>query len=770
MKRREFIKVVSVASAGLALGPLVTEEVAQAAGNPFVFDAANPTADRFPQSVGSGDPTPGSLILWTRVQPMANDTAPKVVYQVARTPDFGQPLAQGTFTTGSDMDYTVRVKLMGLDPATTYYYRFSYSNTTSKTGRAKTAPTNEATSEVKFGFISCQDYTNGFYPALGILAQEDLDFVVFLGDYVYETTGAGFQGQVRNIPLPDGGDLGQGGKFALTLADYRTLYKTYRSDLQLQAVHEAFAFITIWDDHEFSNDAWGANGTYFNEAKSEYNVTRRKAANRAWYEFTPADIGAYDDSKTYDNSLTIYRTFRFGTLLELIMTDERLYRTDHLIPEGPAIPAINKPANSELGSRYFVPKQYFDAVEAAKPAITMLGATQKDWFKARLSGSAAKWKVWGNEVSLLRMLLNLPPQTKVPPIYLDLDQWDGYNRERSELMKFIKDQGLKNVVAVTGDIHAFIAGKVYENFDDQSQPPAMVDFSCAGVASQPFYYALYGGAAAPGSAFGALEPILRYNPATDTNGVDSILLSGNPHLKHTRTLAYGYATVTVQANRLRVALKEVNGIDSPQRTLKRVFNYLVPLDTPDILPESPEGLPTAGADRWLAITGFEVTNQQGFLDYWRQNGGLKAFGYPISPVLLEEGKQVQYFERQRFEYFPNNQPPYRVQLGLLGYWAASKVNNKEAFAPTNPAGYRYYTQTKHNLSPRFQAFWDSNGGLPIFGFPISEEFEEQLAGQPTRKVQYFERTVLRYFPENSSEFQAQGDLLGVAYYQEAYFR
>ena len=761
-----------MASAGLALGPLLTEPTAQAASDssPFVFDTTKPAAARFPQSVGAGDPKPGSMILWTRVQPDAGDTAPTIAYQVSKAADFSNPVATGTFPTGPEMDYTVRIKLVNLEPATIYYYRFSYKDTASHTGRAKTAPTTDASTEVKFGFISCQDYTNGYYPALGILAQEDLDFVVFLGDYVYETTGAGFQGGVRNIMLPDGGDLGQGGKFARTLADYRTLYKTYRSDPQLQAVHEAFAFVTIWDDHEFSNDVWGATGTYFNEAKDEYDPTRRKSANRAWYEYTPADITPYDDSKTYDNSLTIYRSFRFGSLLELIMTDERLYRSKHLIPEGPAIAAIGKPANSEIGSRYFVPKQYFDAVEAAKPPITMLGATQKAWFKAQLAGSTAKWKIWGNEVSLLRMLLALPAQLKVPPIYLDLDEWDGYNRERSELMKFIKEQGIKNVVAVSGDIHAFFAGKVFENYDDQTQPPAMVDFTCAGVASQPFYYALYGGAAAPNSPYAPLEPVLRYNPATDTNGVDTILQAGNPHITHVRSLSYGYATATVQANQLRIAFKEVNGIDSAHRTIKRVFNFLVPLDKADIVVEQPAGSPADSLDRWLAITGFEVTNRQGFLDYWRKNGGLKAFGYPISPVLLEDGKQVQYFERQRFEYFPNNQPPYNVQLGLLGYWAADKVANKTPFAPTSATGSRFYTQTKHNISPRFQAFWDNNGGLPIFGFPISEEFEEQLPGQPLRKVQYFERTVLRYFPENNAEFSAQGDLLGVAYYRASYYR
>ncbi len=769
MKRREFIKVVSVATSGLALPALGHLSTADAAEDPYAFDPARPAVDRFPQSLMSGDPQPGSMILWTRVQP-ANpqpDTSALVAYQVSATPDFKGMVAGGTFTTTAETDYTVRIKLVGLVPSTRYYYRFIYDRTVSKTGRIKSAPSLNSAAEIKFGYISCQDYTNGYYGALTALAQEDLDFVVHLGDYIYETVGADFQGQARTIALPDGANLGGGVKAAQTLADYRAIYKTYRTDPQLQAVQEAFPMIVIWDDHEFTNDAWGDHGTYFNEAKDETDVARRKAASRAWYEFMPADIGIYDDSKPYEASLSIYRSFRFGNLLELIMTDERLYRSDHLIPEGPAIPAIGKPANSELGSRYFVPKAYFDAIEAAKPPISMLGATQKEWFKDKLKNSEAKWKIWGNEVSLLRMLLDLT-RFGAPAFYLNLDQWDGYNRERSELMKYMRENSIKNVMAITGDIHAFFGGKVYENYDDQTKEAVMVDFSVAGVASSPFYGAIYGGAATPGSAFAPLEPQLRYDPRTDTNGVDALLLAGNPHLKHVRSLAYGYATVAVTPTNLRVALKEVSGIDAPERAIKRVYNFLVPLDKADILPEPTSSGPGAG-DRWLADTGFEVTNAQGFLDFWRSRGGLKVFGYPISPVLNEGGRQVQYFERQRFEYFPNNPAPYKVQLGLLGRWAAQKAGNRPVFDSVAKSGDRYYPETGQNLSPLFTAFWDANGGLSIWGFPISQEFEEANDGK-TRKVQYFERAVLRSFPENSPEYRVQGDLLGTWYYRSIYFK
>lgn len=764
MKRREFIKVVSVSTSALALAGFPLANVLAQDG-PYNFDPANPAISRFPQSVMSGDPTPNSLILWTRVQ----STAPSaiVAYQVSKTADFSTILTQGTFTTDSSMDYTVRIKLTGLEAYTFYYYRFIFEQTASKTGRTKTAPNSGDNLPIKFGFMSCQDYTNGFYAALGIMAEENLDFMVHLGDYIYETVGAGFQGSNRTINLPDGFIAGPDyGKAALTLADYRTIYKTYRSDPQMQALNEAFPLIAIWDDHEYSNDAWGATATYFNESKDEFNPTRRKTANKVWFEFMPADIPAYDDSQPYDKSLKIYRNFRFGGLLELIMTDERLYRSDHLIPEGPAIAPIAKPLNSELGSRYFVPRQYFDALEAAKPPISMLGITQKDWFKDKLANSTATWKIWGNEVSLLRMLLDLS-SAGATVYYLNLDQWDGYNRERSELMKYISQNNIKNVVAVTGDIHSFFAGKVYENYDDQTKPAVIVDFNGAGVSSTPFYYGLYAPTTIAGSPFAPLEPVLRYNPATDTNGVDTLLKLANPHLKHARSLAYGFSTVTVEANQLRVSFKEV-AVDSAKRSIKKVYNFVVPNGTADILPEAGTDLPDSTADSWLAITGFEVDNRNGFLNYWRSYGGLKVFGYPISPVLNEGGRKVQYFERNRFEAFPENKTPYQVQLGLLGNWAAQSASNQAAFAPVAKSGNRFYSETGHNLSPLFQAFWDTNGAIPILGFPTSEQFEEVVEGK-SRQTQYFERAVLRSFPENNPDYQVQSDLLGVAYYQSIYF-
>jgi alkaline phosphatase D len=236
----------------------------------------------YPQGLASGDPTPSSVILWTRVEPQ-NDTEVMVTYEVSTESDFSMLVASGEIMTTTEDDNIVRLKITDLTPYTVYYYRFQALNTISITGRTKTAPSEDQDVNVRFGIASCQDYNGRYYHAWKVLADEpDVDFVVFLGDYIYETTSdPRFQEQQgRRITLPDGLALNTEGesKAALTLADYRSLYRQYRSDPNLQAIHAKAAFVVIWDDHEFADDSWQDHSTHFNEEQgSEQNTARRTA-------------------------------------------------------------------------------------------------------------------------------------------------------------------------------------------------------------------------------------------------------------------------------------------------------------------------------------------------------------------------------------------------------------------------------------------------------------------------------------------------------------
>jgi len=226
-----------------------------------LFAAAALAENRFPQSVASGDPQPNGIVLWSRIAGASGTL--RVGYRVALddargdAEAFANPVLSGVVETSGARDYTVKVQLQNskLKPSQRYRYRFYYSGDFSRTGRFKTLPAPTADiSSVRFGYISCQDYTNGYYNALYHLEKENIDYVVHLGDYTYETVSSdSFQGggpQERQFTFPDGGDE------ELTLRDYRFGYKKYKTDPNLKRLHEKCAFIMIWDDHEFANDAY----------------------------------------------------------------------------------------------------------------------------------------------------------------------------------------------------------------------------------------------------------------------------------------------------------------------------------------------------------------------------------------------------------------------------------------------------------------------------------------------------------------------------------
>jgi alkaline phosphatase D len=444
MDRRQFLKFGSFITVSVASGAGLS-----ACGGSGGAGSELPAASgawKFPQSVASGDPRADSILLWTRAVPASADNVAVVaggadasIRLVVTSADNSKALGSNAALSGTTVadvslplqaqyDNTVRHKLTGLSAATTYYYQFVAGDNRSNVGRFKTAPAADAdVSQLQFVYMTCQDWSVNHWGAMSAIAAENLDFIVHLGDYIYETVGEDFQlGAVESrhdaLVLPDGvyKNGTSGAKYASTLADYRYLYKKYRTDTRLQALHERFAFIAIWDDHEFSDDAWQDAQTYdgsFNADGSDLHQTpRRRNANQAWFEFMPADV-ALDSAATGFQNIKIYRDFQFGKLMQLVMTDERLYRADHIIPESSVNPATGKPLG-RIGSRYLVPQDLFDSVEAQKMAgaktigldplttATILGNTQRQWWMDKMKSASATWKLWGNEVSLLRMGLN----------------------------------------------------------------------------------------------------------------------------------------------------------------------------------------------------------------------------------------------------------------------------------------------------------------------------------------------------------------------------
>src|SRR5690606_36298810 len=228
------------------------------------------------------------------------------------------------------------------------------------------APAADADAVIRFVFVSCQDFIGRYYNNYLAIAEEEIDFVVHLGDYIYETSGdpsfqqsspdrtITFEDEAGAIPFNQGTEDEYFA--AASLSNYRQLYRVNRGDTALQRVHERYAMINTWDDHKFSNDCHGANGTYFSGEVDEEDIGRRKAANQAWAEYIPIDhpddpAFEYDPTASFPGDLRIYRALRFGANMHLVMTDARTYRSDHPIPEG-ALPGAVPISEADLMAVY----------------------------------------------------------------------------------------------------------------------------------------------------------------------------------------------------------------------------------------------------------------------------------------------------------------------------------------------------------------------------------------------------------------------------------
>lgn len=399
----------------------------------------------FRHGVASGDPLPGGVILWTRVTPTADANpgsgrggASTVGWDVASDNGFGSIVASGSTTTDASRDHTVKVDVSGLRPATRYWYRFRITGgpatgAVSPVGRTKTAPAVGAdVPKVRFGVASCANWEAGYFGAYRFLSERnDLDAVVFLGDYIYEYgTGeyGGKHGPVRtHAPQHD----------IISLADYRIRHGQYKTDPDLQAAHAQHPFIVTWDDHEVADNQWRSGAE--NHEPSQGSWQQRKAhADQAYYEWMPVR-----PQVTVDNRHT-YRRLAYGNLLELNMLDLRTYR-------------------DKEAARF--------SAAADDPKRTITGRRQMEWVTGGITTSATVWQLIGNSVMIAPILLPPldPARTKtitdligIPQngIAFNGDQWDGYARDRRTLLDAIDRAGKKNVVFLTGDIHMSWANDV----------------------------------------------------------------------------------------------------------------------------------------------------------------------------------------------------------------------------------------------------------------------------------------------------------------------
>lgn len=337
ISRRQFLRLASVTAAAVALprpGP--------------AWSAVPVDRGLFAQSVASGDPRPDRVVLWTRIAPASGIASLRL--QLATDEAFEDLRVERRFAVGAATDGCLKVRVEGLEPDRRYYYRFLATTpegtVSSPIGRTRTAPAPEAERDLRFAFLSCQDYTGRWYNSLLPLLEEELDFILHLGDFIYETVGdpAFQEGEGRRIRFDDVAgaiELGKVGRrfhAAGSLDNYRQLHREYRTDPVLQALLERAPLVAIWDDHEFSDDCWQDVATFHDGRVDERDRERRRNAEQAWHEYLPADLDPARDGRAVQREALfpqgqIWRELVFGKRLALMATDFRSARPDHLVPE-----------------------------------------------------------------------------------------------------------------------------------------------------------------------------------------------------------------------------------------------------------------------------------------------------------------------------------------------------------------------------------------------------------------------------------------------------
>lgn len=544
LTRRQFAQAAAAAGAVLALGTGCA-----------TAPRWRERRDLYPQGVASGDPAPDSVLLWTRRQPAADDlrAAYLLTVEVAKDRDFRHIVARGEAEITADTDWTCRFMAAGLRPATEYWYRFTDgAGDGSRVGRTLTAPGERDARPVRFTFVSCQDMTIGAANAYRRMIYEDerrpraeqIGFVLHLGDFIYEVVNYADEmpeGKARGRRLrplfkyPQGDRVGAY-HIPVTLADYRTIYRAYLTDPDLQDARARWPFVPVWDNHEFSWQGFQGFQVFGGELRPAQ--TKKVAANQAWWEFQPArvaqpharqsganrdrfqapdvtdaPIAGFDangfglgaDNLAAVESLTIYRAFRYGRNAELILTDNRSYKiadadgsavapdgfptfidedTARIIDDGRAANGGKPPATLRFAGKD-IPNPGAD-----QPMQSYLGPRQRAWLIERLASSQAPWKVWGHSFGTLASRTdpaNLPEGMGPhwPGTGFGLAN-GGYYAEHALIYDALREKGVTGLAIVAGDKHSFWAGLTSADLPPRDYHPVGVEFITGSISAQGF--------------------------------------------------------------------------------------------------------------------------------------------------------------------------------------------------------------------------------------------------------------------------------------------
>ncbi|MGA5467505.1 alkaline phosphatase D family protein [Streptomyces arboris] len=493
------------------------------------LDARRITENPFTLGVASGDPLPGSVLIWTRLAPRPYEPAGglpasrvQVTWELAHDEGFRRIVRRGSVTAHAEFAHSVRADVQGLDPGRGYFYRFRTGSWTSPTGRTRTAPAaGTRNSSLTLAAVSCQAYHDGYFTAHRHLAAEDVDVVFHLGDYLYEyavtATGGARNYTDRRLPA-------HYNRETVTLEDYRLRYALYKSDPDLRAAHAAHPFVVTWDDHETENNYAGEIPE--NDVPPEEFLLRRASAYRAYWENQPLRT----PQRPTGPDMRLYRRLTFGRLAQFDILDTRQYRSDQAYGDGWRTPGP----------------------ESEDPARTMTGAAQERWLIDGWRASDATWNVVPQQVTFAQ-------RRDVPTAAykLSMDAWDGYPASRQRVLAGAESAGVENLMVLTGDVHVSYAFDLKKDFADPASRTVGTEIVTTSISS---------------GKDGAERPANWENQTR-----------ANLHMKHYNGRR-GYAVVTLTEKQARADFRTVSAVTTPGAPVSTAASFVTEAGNPGLKP------------------------------------------------------------------------------------------------------------------------------------------------------------------------------------------